>query len=76
MNNSSKHITIRWNKKNPNHHLWNNNGTWWCHFVLTDASGGADRRRISLKTRDLDAARTRRDGLLASLAEFSGRIRC
>lgn len=53
---------------NPDHHLWNNRGTWWCHFTLHRADYTAERVRVSLKTRDVAEARRRRDGLLANLA--------
>jgi len=28
---NSRRIVPGINAANPNHHLWNNNGTWWCH---------------------------------------------
>ena len=27
-------LAIRLDPANPDHHLWNNNGTWWCHFTI------------------------------------------
>lgn len=54
-------------KTNPDHHLWNNRGTWWCHFTLHHPDHTAERVRVSLKTRDLAVARRRRDELLGSL---------
>lgn len=53
---------------NPDHHLWNNRGTWWCHFTLHRPDYTAERVRVSLKTRDLDEARLRRDELLRRFA--------
>ena len=32
MNQSKLAIWI--NRKNENHHLWNNNGKWWYHLTL------------------------------------------
>jgi hypothetical protein len=26
--------SIRVLPDNPDHHLWNNNGTFWCHYTL------------------------------------------
>ena len=52
---------------NENHHLWNNNGTWWCHLTLHSSNGTKRRLRRSLKTRDLATARHHRDLLLARL---------
>jgi hypothetical protein len=59
---------------NPNHHLWNNNGTWWCNFTLKNAEGIKIRHRFSLETNDLDAARRKRDRILNAIAQNSGNI--
>lgn len=53
---------------NPDHHLWNNRGTWWCHFTLHRPDYTAERIRVSLRTRDLGEARERRDTLLAQFS--------
>jgi hypothetical protein len=60
-------LAVRVDDKNPNHHLWNNRGTWWCHFTLHKPDYTAERVRVSLKTRDIDLARSRRDELLAAI---------
>lgn len=60
-------LAVRVDDANPNHHLWNNRGTWWCHFTLHKPDYTAERVRVSLKTRDLELARRRRDTLLASI---------
>ena len=60
-------LSIRINRKNQNHHLWNNNGKWWCHLTLHHPDYTSERRRLSLNTRDLDVARQRRDRLFANL---------
>ena len=60
-------LAVRVDEENPNHHLWNNRGTWWCHFTLHKPDYTAERIRVSLKTRDLDLARSRRDELLAAI---------
>ncbi len=64
------HITlsIRTNPANPDHHLWNNNGTWWCHYTIYPDLLTKARIRRSLKTRDVAEARERRNQLLARLA--------
>lgn len=67
-------LAIRHAQANANHHLWNNNGTYWCHFTLKSASGSIQRVRRSLKTRDLEKARRCRDKLLAAICQASGRI--
>ena len=67
-------LTIRSIKENANHHIWNNNGTWWCKFTLESDSGTKKRISRSLKTKSLDGARTIRDRLLDALRDASGRI--
>ena len=59
--------SLRVNPDNPNHHLWNNNGTWWLHYTLHLPDYTARRIRRSLHTRDLHEARSRRDELLTEL---------
>ena len=27
-------LSLRVNDANENHHLWNNNGTWWVHYTV------------------------------------------
>lgn len=44
-----------------NHHIWDNNGTWWCHLSLERRSGPAKRVRFSLRTNNVREARKRRD---------------
>ena len=60
-------LAVRIDDSNPNHHLWNNRGTWWCHFTLHKPDYTAERVRVSLRTRDLGEARDRRDQLLAAV---------
>ena len=62
-------LSIRIDPANPDHHLWNNNGTWWCHYTLHRA-GRKQRCRLSLETRSVADARTRRDALFAALARL------
>lgn len=50
-----------------NHHIWNNNGTWWVHYTLHLPDYTRARVRRSLRTRDEREARRRRDELLAGL---------
>lgn len=58
-------LAVRVNPGSPNHHLWNYNGTWWCHFTLHLPDFTKRRVRLSLETHDLAAARFLRDSLLA-----------
>ena len=50
---------------NPNHHLWNNNGTYWCHYTEHLPDYTKRRVRRSLGTDNLGIARVIRDTLLS-----------
>ena len=58
-------LALRTNLRNPNHHLWNNNGTWWCHATVHLPDFTKRRVRISLRTPDIEKARLRRDTIFA-----------
>jgi hypothetical protein len=64
---TSTRLEIRRSPHNPNHHLWWNNGTWWCHITLRPAGGPTTRKRFSLKTNDIDLARARRDRIINAI---------
>ena len=57
-------FSLRVNPANPNHHLWNNNGTWFIHYVVHPTPFTKERVRHSLRTKSLDEARARRDAVL------------
>ncbi len=61
-------LAVRILPDNPNHHLWNNHGTWWCHYTLHLPDFTKRRVRVSLATGDALKARARRDRLIATLA--------
>ena len=46
---------------NPDHHIWNNNGTYFIHVTLLWEGRRKLRLRKSLKTKDVNEARRRRD---------------
>ena len=52
---------------NPDHHLYNNNGTWWLHYTAYPTPLTTQRLRRSLKTRDITLARSRRDACFGKL---------
>ncbi|HWA10261.1 MAG TPA: hypothetical protein VG838_12480 [Opitutaceae bacterium] len=52
---------------NPNHHLWNNHGTWFLHYTVHPTPFTKERIRRSLGTKDLSLARERRDAYFAHL---------
>ena len=62
-------LALRVNHDNPNHHLWNNRGVWWCHLTVHKPDATAERLRFSLKTRDVEQARERRDRIFRQIAE-------
>jgi hypothetical protein len=59
---------IRISLENPNHHLWNNHGTWFLHYTVHPTSFTKERIRRSLATKDLEIARRRRDSFFSELA--------
>lgn len=59
-------LSIRVDGGNPDHHLFKNRGTWWIHY--TEHRGNKkERKRQSLRTRDVIEARSRRDALFARM---------
>ena len=67
-------IALRIDESNLNHHLWNNNGTWWIHYTIYPTPVTAERIRHSLKTKNLSEARDLRDQILESLINRTGRL--
>jgi hypothetical protein len=59
-------LAIRLNPGNPDHHLWDNNGTWFVHYTIHPTSFTKQRIRASLGTKNLAEARLRRDQLLSA----------
>ncbi len=53
----------------PDHHIWDNNGTWWAHFSITRRRGRSKRVRLSLCTKSKKVARQRRDQLMKALPD-------
>src|SRR4051812_42073887 len=64
-------LSIRLNPGNPDHHLWNNNGTWWVHYTIHPTTFTKERVRLSLATRDIGQARRRRDALFRNQHRFA-----
>ena len=59
---------IRVSAENPNHHLWNNHGTWFLHYTVHPTPFTKERIRRSLGTKDIRVARERRDAFFTHLA--------
>ena len=68
MSNLAKLPGIRVDAANPNHHLWDNHGTWFLHYTVHPTSFTKERIRRSLGTKDVRVARERRDTFFAHLA--------
>jgi hypothetical protein len=64
MNSNSTKLSVRCRPGNPDHHLWNNNGTFWCHLTVHLADFTKKRLRVSLRTHDVERARQLRDELM------------
>jgi hypothetical protein len=62
-------LSIRTNPANPNHHLWNNHGTWFVHYVIHPTPPTKERVRRSLGTKDVEEARRLRDQILHDVEE-------
>lgn len=56
--------------ENPDHHLWNNNGTYWVHFTEHLPDYTKRRVRRSLHTDSLNIARVLRDSLLSQAPHY------
>lgn len=56
--------SLRINRTNPNHHLWNNNGVWWIHLTIHFPDYTKLRLRRSLQTGNISIARRLRDRYL------------
>ena len=57
---------------NPNHHIWLNNGVWFCHLTVHKKDYTKSRIRISLGTKNVEQARERRDLLFRFAREAEG----
>lgn len=74
LNHTDEEIALRIDESNLNHHLWNNNGTWWVHYTIYPTPVTVERIRRSLKTKILEEARNRRDKILNSLLIQSSQL--
>ncbi len=65
MTNQYPQLAIRIIGSNPDHHLWNNNGTWWIGYTIYPDPLTKQRIRTSLHTTSVAEARLRRDAIFA-----------
>jgi len=56
---------------NPDHNIWNNNGTYWCHYTVHNDDYTKQRVRVSLRTDDVKIARALRDLLLQATPKIA-----
>ena len=70
MSNLTKLPGIRVDAENPNHHLWDNHGTWFLHYTIHPTPFTKERIRRSLGTKDVNVARQRRDSFFATLGNL------
>lgn len=54
----------------PNHHLFRNNGIWWCQITI-HRGPFSERLRFSLRTNDVVQARERRNRIFSSISTRS-----
>jgi spore coat polysaccharide biosynthesis protein SpsF (cytidylyltransferase family) len=66
--------SIRILADNPDHHLWNNNGTFWCHYTVHHDDYTKQRVRVSLGTNDVQIARALRDFLMQATPKITSNI--
>jgi hypothetical protein len=66
---ASPSLRIRIHAENPNHHLWNNHGTWFLHYTVHPTPFTKERVRRSLGTPLLAVARERRDAFFSHLQD-------
>ena len=59
---------------NPNHHIWNNNGTWWAHYTVHNDDYTKERVRVSLGTDDVEIARALRDFIMDATPKVVAKI--
>ena len=59
---------------NPDHNIWNNNGTWWCHYTVHNNDYTKERVRVSLGTKDVAIARALRDFIMDATPRIAARI--
>ena len=59
---------------NPNRNIWNNNGTWWCHYTVHKDDYTKERIRVSLGTNDVQVARALRDFLMEATPKIASNI--
>ena len=59
---------------NPDHHIWNNHGNFWCHCTVHNDDYTKQRVRVSLGTKDIEIARALRDFVRQATPKIVSRL--
>jgi spore germination protein GerM len=68
------HGGVKNKNPNPDHNIWNNNGTYWCHYTVHHDDYTKQRVRVSLRTNDVQIARALRDFLMEATPKIATNI--
>jgi hypothetical protein len=68
------HEGVKNKNPNPNHNIWNNHGTYWCHYTVHNDDYTKQRVRVSLGTNDVEIARALRDFLMQATPKIATKI--
>ena len=68
------HGRVKNKNPNPNHNIWNNNGTYWCHYTVHQDDYTKQRVRVSLRTNDVQIARALRDFIMEATPKIATNI--
>ena len=59
---------------NPDHNIWKNHGTYWCHYTIHEDDYTKKRVCVSLGTKDIEIARALRDVLMDAIPKTATNI--
>ena len=59
---------------NPDHNIWNNNGTWCCHYTVHKDDYTKERVRASRGTNDVKIARAPRNFLIQATQKIGSNV--
>lgn len=68
------HGGVKNTNHNPDHNIWNNNGTYWCHYTVHAEDYTKKRVRVSLGTKDVEIARALRDFVMEATPKITNHI--
>ena len=59
---------------NPDHNIWNYNGTWWCHYTVHHDDYTKQMVSVSLGTNDVEIARALRDFVMEATPKIATNV--